>query len=82
MIQSWKRDILDPTIRHCNINPKAYENTYLELKGSDLLRLNCKRQGLSANKKIIIDMSSRIATVDKKVAHLRPHEIVLNILFY
>ena len=87
-IGSWgsdvpaKKDYLDPTIRHCNINPNAYENTYLELKGSDLLRLNCKRQGLSANKKIIIDMSSRIATVDKKVAHLRPHEDSFNIYYF
>ena len=79
---TWKKEMLDPSIRHCNINPKAYENTYLELKGSDLLRLNCKRQGLSANKKIIIDMSSRIATVDKKVAHLKPHEDSFNIYYF
>ena len=79
---SWKRDILDPTIRHCNINPNAHENTYLELKGNDLLKLDCKRQGLSANKKIIIDTSSRIATVNKKVAHLKPYDDAFKIFYF
>lgn len=62
------RDKFSPAVRHCNINPLAFKNTKLKITGSDLLKLECKPNGLLATRRIVIDADKRIATVNNTLA--------------
>ena len=60
-----------PAVKHCNINPLAFQSTKLKLSGSNLLRLECTPNSLAATRIVVIDVIKNIATVNNKLVFFR-----------